>query len=135
MRTAPRATPHHSSAGAPRVDSTAPSASRRTTARARIASRNGAESLENQEPDSMFDCSSIVRTGGCMAGRSGDRATRVGDSGKARRALLDERLHPFAAVGAEEILEQVVALGGELLDQRSPRCLGDEILDARDGAR
>ena len=58
-RTTPRPAP-------PRAESIAPSATAAPRARDRIASRRGWESLENHDPDSMFDCSSIVRTGGCM---------------------------------------------------------------------
>jgi hypothetical protein len=68
-RTAPWATPHHSSAGAPRAERIAPLATRRTTARSRIAWRSAGESLENHEPVPMFDCSSSVRTGACIVGR------------------------------------------------------------------
>jgi len=68
-RTAPLATPTHSSAGAPRELSSAPSLRRRTAARDKIALRNGGESLENQEPDSMLDRSAIVRTGVFMSSR------------------------------------------------------------------
>ncbi len=62
-RTAPLATPTHSSAGWPRELRSAPSESLRTTARERIAFLNGKESFENHEPDSMFWRSGIVRTG------------------------------------------------------------------------
>src|SRR5471032_3577144 len=62
-RTAPLATPHQSSAGEPRDASGAPSGSRRTTARDRIAARSSSESLENHGPASMLFCSSIVRIG------------------------------------------------------------------------
>ncbi len=61
MRTEPLATPHHSSAGEPRDDISAPSGTRRTIDRDRIASRSGTESLENHEPVSMLERSSIVR--------------------------------------------------------------------------
>ena len=66
MRTEPSATPHHSSGTEPRVESSAPSARRRTLARSSIASRSGDESLENHEPASMLERSSIVRTGWVM---------------------------------------------------------------------
>jgi hypothetical protein len=62
-RTAPLATPHHSSAAAPREESNAPSGKRRTVERARMACRSGGESDENHEPDSMLDRSGSVRTG------------------------------------------------------------------------
>jgi hypothetical protein len=70
---APRATPHHSWAGVPRVARASPSASRRTWARARMARWSGGVSLLNHAPDSMLCCSSSVRTGVFMACPGCDR--------------------------------------------------------------
>ena len=65
-RTAPRATPTHSAAGSPRAATCVPSATRRTDARDRIASRSGGDRRENQTPSSTWRRSSSVSLGAVM---------------------------------------------------------------------
>ena len=130
-RTAPSATPHHSSAGAPRAERIAPSCSRRTTARDRIASRSGGESLENHGPDSMFDCSSIVRIGGCMpvsdaTGRSPVDAAALRAAQRKRGARFSRNAcRPSAPLAWNSLSRNWSRSAAELLVQRAAAGLLD----------